>query len=77
MQLQILPVSSVFFRFVVFWGVCFFFRFFPFSSFLPFSSVSFSEKSGETLFARPILRNPELIFDATVVPRKSLSFSEI
>ena len=63
-----LPIFSVFFRFLPFFSV--FFRFFPFFPcflsvffrFFPFSSVcsvSFSEKNGETPFARPLLRNPE------------------
>ena len=52
------PFSSVFFRLLPFSSV--FFRFFfPFSS---FSSVSCSEKkkNGETPFARPLLRNPDI-----------------
>ena len=58
-----LPIFSVFFRFLPFLSV------FPLSSFrfLPFFlrflrflfSISFSEKNGETPFARPLLRNPD------------------
>ena len=60
---------SVFFRFFrfhfspfcLFFSGSDFFRFLPFSSvFFPFSSVSFSEINGETPFARPLLRNPDL-----------------
>ena len=51
------PFSSVFFPFL-----SVFFRFLPFFSvFFRFFSVSFSEKNGETPFARPLLRNPEKI----------------
>ena len=49
---RLLPFSSVFFRFFL---VLFLFS----SVFFPFLSISFSEKNGETPFARPLLRNPE------------------
>ena len=55
----------IFFRFLPFSSV--FFRFLPvFFRFLPFFSVSFCfypfhfQKKGETPFARPLLRNPDL-----------------
>ena len=69
-------IASDFFRFlpfspfVSFWlfysGSDFFlfFLFLPFFRFLPFfpfSSVSFSETNGETPFARPLLRNPDIL----------------
>ena len=71
-------VSSDFFPFF-----SVFFRFLPFFSFLPFSSVFFvffvwlSEEGGRHPFARPFLRNPDLIrcsipcplFFAGIVPK--------
>ena len=57
---------SVFFRFFrllpLFSFFSLYFRCFPFFfRFLPSFSVSFSEKNGETPFARPLLRNPDLV----------------
>ena len=56
-------VLFLFFHFSIFSffsAVFFGFRFFRFSRFLPFSSVSYKKRNGETPFARPPLRNPEL-----------------
>ena len=57
-RFRFFPCFSVFFRFSRFHFLPFFVVLFRFC-FLPFSSVPFSEKNGETPFARPLLRNPD------------------
>ena len=56
---RFLVFSSIFFRFLFRpFFCCFFFRFLPFFLFF-FRFLPFPKRKGETLFARPLLRNPD------------------